>query len=89
MPDEKTECQCSWCKLYRRKNETVGQKDPDELVALVEELFELYNHVEAEYNHLNAIMDGSWPSSVETLESNLLKAKAIRKTNSKKFPSSS
>ena len=56
-------CQCFTCQKGREMNAVLKKKDPDEMVAMIQELGELWLCAEFDKGYCEAILDGSWPSA--------------------------
>jgi len=68
-------CNCEFCVLGEKIEDTIASKDVDRLISLVRELQNELLYTSDDLDHLKVIMDGSWPSAVEQLEKALEKAK--------------
>ncbi len=62
------ECECRSCREARAWQAIKDTRDPDKLVALIEELQGRLCHAEVDVNYWNAVSDGSWPSAREIAE---------------------
>lgn len=60
-------CDCRWCKLSRRARRTMLNGSRPQMRKLINELMNRLCDVEDDLNYHQAILDGSWPSSVQTL----------------------
>lgn len=61
-------CDCRICRLGRRVKTTVAERDTDKLIALVNDLSDLWFHTDFDNDYYRCIMDGSWPSAKEILQ---------------------
>ncbi len=64
-------CQCSSCVLGRKIDAALNSGTREELAGLVATLHNNLMHAQGDLGHLRAILDGSWPSSVERLSAAL------------------
>lgn len=69
---------CSWCKRHKRYKLLMANGSRARLRALLREVYEELNNVEAEIEMANVVLDGSWPTAVEQLEDALKIAKEKR-----------
>ena len=67
-------CECDICKRHQRIKDIVASRDPDKLIAMVNELADALASTEMDLNYDECILDGSWPSAVYILENALCKA---------------
>lgn len=72
-------CDCKHCKRSIRIDLILNEGSNDQLKALVHELLNDLRQVEEDLNYHQAILDGSWPSSVRQLKQALAKAIEIHK----------
>ncbi len=78
------DCNCEWCQVYSKVLKIKDDLNvPEDVRKFVWELFEKWGNIDAEYGYQNAILDGSWPQSVEILELHLAKAKEIKSKRGK------
>lgn len=68
-------CQCDVCKDSRRYQKVIENRNVDELIKLVEELYERLAHAETDNEYYNSILEGKWPDGKEILERALAKYK--------------
>lgn len=61
-------CDCKVCLRSRRIQRAMKRRDPDVLIAIINELYEELEGESTDASHQRAILDGSWPGSVEILE---------------------
>lgn len=73
---KRKKCECNFCTLRLKIASAKRRGTREDLISLVDELSEKYWNTEFDLDYLNAIMDGSWPSAVEQLESAFERAKA-------------
>lgn len=66
-------CDCEWCDKLRRVESVIARRDPDELVALVEELYTDNFNVALDVEYHEVILDGSWPGARDILTRALAK----------------
>ena len=71
-------CTCQFCKLSRRVRRTTKNGSRPQMRKLIEELFNRVGNAEENLDYRMAILDGSWPQSVEILERSLVKGKSIQ-----------
>lgn len=71
-------CKCDFCKLADRVDATIQKGDHREMVALINDLLDMYVNVDADLDYEKAVADGSWPQSVEILTNRLEKARERR-----------
>jgi hypothetical protein len=74
-------CGCSFCKNYRQLKSVLKRIPEDKDKKFVEKIFEEMSNAQDELNFKEAILSGSWPSSVEQLRCFLANAIKIRKEN--------
>ena len=74
-----SECNCNWCKRYKQFKRVIENPKltPFER-KFIDKLFDDLNHVEADLNYKECILEGDWPSAVEQLELALARAKNKR-----------
>lgn len=70
-------CNCDHCKFSRRANEILELNNISTLKSFIHELLNLLIQTEADLNYHQAILDGSWPTSVSQLRRALEKAENI------------
>lgn len=70
-----TICNCKLCVYSRKVSSVIRGKNINELVGTISDLMDANFNIGADLEYLQAIMDGSWPSSAELLERALKKAK--------------
>lgn len=80
----KTVCQCKFCDFHVRYKEVILLPLPYEAKIFITELFEEWSHSSEDENYHAAILDGSWPQSVEILERALQNAETVRKEKNAK-----
>lgn len=68
------QCDCELCVRGKRLRSVAGKLDEDDAKWLIDFGAE-FLHVRMDRSYYKAIMDGSWPSSVETLEQALKRAR--------------
>lgn len=68
-------CKCKICSGHKKVQETIKSRDVDKLIKLVTKLEDENFNLGFELDYLNAIMEGSWPSSVKILTAALKRAK--------------
>ena len=71
-------CQCDICKRSRHVRRELAGGSKRRLRDLVEKLYNQLEGAEMELNYSQAILDGSWPTAVETLEQSLARARERR-----------
>ena len=70
---------CRICRQHRRIKAVKRRGGVNEMRALIEELHNETGEAEEDVAYHRAILDGSWPSSVEILERALERARLQRK----------
>jgi len=79
MITDQEACDCPWCIRHRRYKRLLRKYKfkPNDIIFL-KNLYSDLNHAEDHLEYNNAILDGSWPSSVEQLTFALKHAKKVR-----------
>ena len=78
IQNEPPKCQCDFCKLVRRIDATIERRDPDEMVALIKELADMWVCADFDNSYHKCIFDGSWPQAEEILTRSLEKVKKFK-----------
>lgn len=74
-------CPCFGCKLNRRSRTVKANGSHKQKNRLIDELMDMWLHESDDNNYNQAILDGSWPQSIEILERQLTKARLKRPEN--------
>lgn len=74
----KPPCKCRLCKRARRTDRIVKQRDPEKMAILLVWYEDALSLTEDTLDYKKAILDGSWDTAVEQLESALVKAREKR-----------
>jgi hypothetical protein len=61
-------CQCRLCETHRRATEAIASRDAENLIAMVQELLDLWLHDGEDSEYRRAIMKGEWENSEQILE---------------------
>jgi hypothetical protein len=72
-----TDCDCKSCQRLRFINEAIASRDPDRLIALVQDQLVTITVLEMDDAYHNSILDGSWPSAKEILTDALALAEKV------------
>ena len=72
-------CNCRWCKLSRRARRTMLNGSRPQMRRLINELMNCLINTSDDLNYDQAILDGSWPGSVEILTRALARAETKAK----------
>jgi hypothetical protein len=70
---------CDFCKTRLAIKQVIANGTREELVAKLREVESRMWEAEASVDYHEAIMDGSWPTSVRILSNALEKAKALKR----------
>lgn len=69
------QCNCRLCTYSRKVREIKKRGNVDEMKATIDDLMDANYNIGADLEYAEAVLNGSWPSSVEQLERALEKAK--------------
>lgn len=68
-----SKCTCRICEEIKKVNAVIDSRDPDQLIALVRDLFTRVANLEQDNDYYECILNGSWPSAKMILENALSK----------------
>lgn len=69
------QCNCRLCLYSRKVRGILHRRNADEMKDTINDLMDANYNIGADLEYAEAILDGSWPSSVEQLDRALEKAK--------------
>ena len=75
MVKSESKCKCKICSAHKKIDKIIHSRDVDKLIELVTKLEDENLNLGFELDYLNAIIDGSWGSSVKILTKALERAK--------------